>query len=405
MKSTVSTLLIVFAAIVPLPGFANPIPVPPPAQMPLEDMVITIQPLGNGLHADFTGDFTFTYIPGDVVAMRFPFPPGTTNIQVWQDGTPKSWAWIADQYPTILPEMPLIPMIEWPGPFPTEGAVFTVAYEHDLIERPDEFIYFYAVGTGKYFPTYDKTTTAYFDILLPSEYVVRGVWLDDTPHAYDVVDGHLLITVESQFGPIVNDLIVSLVPAPTGDFDKDGDVDADDYRCFFICHTGPCPSPPCRPSLFGDLSCAIGDFDVDGDLDLMDFSAFQSVFGEATGPGEPRIGGYSNSGCLSESRSGYPWCGEDEIEVAVEGTTLHVWHRNATYNCCPDDIVVSLSAQGSMLCLTEDEVLTIPCDCMCCYDVEATVVNLAPGPYTVQFCWVDHDIGGEQCWVEHVVIP
>ena len=200
-----------------IPCWANPIPIPPPAQMPLEDMYVEIQPDGNGLHALFTGDFTFTYIPEDVLSMLFPVPPDANNIRVWQDDVELPWSWSSDTYPTILPELPTIPMIEWLGPFPTTGAVFRVDYEHDLIKRPEEFIFFYALGTGKYFETYEKTTTAYFDILLPTGYIVNNVWLDDMPHAYQVDGYHLTMTVQSGFGPIINDLIVSLVSDPASD--------------------------------------------------------------------------------------------------------------------------------------------------------------------------------------------
>ncbi|MHC4114919.1 MAG: PEP-CTERM sorting domain-containing protein [Planctomycetota bacterium] len=178
-------------------------------------MDIQIQATEGGLRADFHGDFIFDYIPADVTSMLFPVPPDADNIAASMDGVPLEWYWSNDLYPTILPEMPTIPMIKWDEPFPTEGAVFAVDYEHDLIERPDEYIFFYALGTGKYFPTYDKTTTANFDILLPEGFDVGGVWLDETPHDYEVVNGHLMVTVESHFGPIVNDLIVSLVPEPS----------------------------------------------------------------------------------------------------------------------------------------------------------------------------------------------
>jgi len=207
MKKLILAFTCLFLAV---PSLANPIPIPPPASMPLEDMHIVIQPCGDALHATFTGDYTFVHILIDVFSMLFPLPPDANNIRVWQDDIELPWSWSGERYPTILPEMPTILMIEWLGPFP-EFAVFRVDYEHDLIKRPEEFIFFYAVGTGKYFPTYEKTTTAYFDILLPAGFAVAGVWLDDTAHEYNVVDGHLYVTVQSYFGPIVNDLIVSLV--------------------------------------------------------------------------------------------------------------------------------------------------------------------------------------------------
>lgn len=212
-KSIVAFTCLVLA----IPCQANPIPWPPPASMPLEEMYVEIRPDGNDLHADFTGDFTFTYISNDVNSMLFPVPPNANNIHVWQDNNELPWTWSSEEYPTILPEMPNIPMIEWQGPFPEDGAVFTVDYEHDLIERPTEFIFFYASGTGKYFDSYDKTTTAYFDILLPVGFTVAGVWLDDVPHAYQVEGYHLTLTVQSYFGPIIHDLIVSLVRGPAGD--------------------------------------------------------------------------------------------------------------------------------------------------------------------------------------------
>jgi len=191
---------------------ANPIPWPPPASMPLENMTVAITETTQTLHAAFSGEFTFTYIPTDVAAMLFPVPPGTTGLAVWQGGAPKTWDWSTTQtYPTILPEMPTIPMIEWYGPFPEAGTIFRVDYEHDLIPRAgEEWIFFYANGTGKFFPTYQKTTTANFDIALPPGYGVNGVWWDTISLSYSLVGGHLLVSVQSDFGPIVHDLIVSL---------------------------------------------------------------------------------------------------------------------------------------------------------------------------------------------------
>ncbi len=256
---------------------ANPIPWPPPASMPLAEMWIDIERAEITLYASCGSDFTFNYIATDVASMLFPVPVGASNVHVRQDGTALSWTWSSEEhYPTILPEMPTIPMIEWLGPFPESGAVFTVEYEHELIERPDEFIFFYALGTGKYFPTYEKTTTAYFDILLPDHFDVAGVWLDETAHEYEVVAGHLMVTVESQFGPIVNDLIVSLVPEPApGDVNGDGYVGGVDLTTI-ITNWGM--NPATREQ--GDLS---GDGFVTGH----DYTEVVSYWGTGVWPGEP----------------------------------------------------------------------------------------------------------------------
>ena len=127
-------------------------------------------------------------------------------------------------------------------------------------------------------------------------------------------------------------------------------------------------------------------------------------------PEEPYIAGYSNSGCLPGDGGGReldvgPCTEDDEIELIAGPGTLDVMHWNATYNCCPDDIVISLSVEGNVLELTEEEVLTNPCYCICCYNVEATIAGLSPGLYTVQFCWYDWETQGESCHREEIVIP
>jgi hypothetical protein len=122
-------------------------------------------------------------------------------------------------------------------------------------------------------------------------------------------------------------------------------------------------------------------------------------------PGDPlpRVLEYHNSGCKRDADE--PCSEDDEILLTVEGNTLYLLHRNATYNCCPDEIAISLMVQGTTLMLTEEEVLTIPCDCNCCYDVEATIVDLAPDSYTVQFCWFDYEIWSERCDVQEIEVP
>ena len=291
---------------------ANPIPMPVSASMPLEDMHVEIKPCPAGLGAVFTGEFTFTYIPEDVSSMMFPVPPDANNIRVWQNDVELTWTWSSQEYPTILPEMPGIPMIQWQGPFPADGAVFRVDYDHNLINRPQEFVFFYALGTGKYFPTYEKTTTAYFDIVLAPGFEVAGVWLDDVPHEYQVIGRHLMVTVQSYFGPITNDLIVSLVPgyfegcgvlvqgvecvlfqADAGGLyalDSPGHFEVGerlwvsgvlDPYCFTICMQGN-----------GCIKCdtiwpySRCDLDADGDVDTADFVILTSHWLE-TGCGEP----------------------------------------------------------------------------------------------------------------------
>ncbi len=115
----------------------------------------------------------------------------------------------------------------------------------------------------------------------------------------------------------------------------------------------------------------------------------------------PRVEDYSNSGCLRTEEQ----CGLDEIELATEPGTLHILHSNALYNCCPDDIVISVAVDENLIMLTEEEILLDPCYCLCCYEVEGTVVDIPPGAYTVEFCWYDYDTDKVRCYVEDIDIP
>lgn len=203
-------------ALLPTTLLANPIPVPPPASMPLEQMTINI---GANRHVKFSGDFTFDSIPDTVTKMQFPLPPiNASGVSVWQDGAPLGWRFSAETYPTVLPEYPSLTMFEWDGPFPLDGAVLTVGYEHELFLRGSEWIFFYSLGTGKYFPTYDKITTAEFEINLPDQAILRAILLDNTPvdpSFYTLTGSRLDLTLTSEFGPFTKDLILVMgIPEP-----------------------------------------------------------------------------------------------------------------------------------------------------------------------------------------------
>ncbi len=214
---TISVLAVWSAlALLPTTLLANSIPVPPPASMPLEQMTINI---GANRHVTFSGVFTFDSIPKSVTKMQFPLPPiNASKVSVSQNGVPLGWTSIAETYPTVLPEYPSLSMFEWAGPFSADGAVFTVDYEHDLFQRGSDWIFFYSLGTGKYSPTYDKITTAIFEIDLPDTATLKAILLDDTPvdpSLYTLTGSQLDLTLTSQFGPFTKDLILVMgIPEP-----------------------------------------------------------------------------------------------------------------------------------------------------------------------------------------------
>jgi hypothetical protein len=197
---------------------------------------------------------------------------------------------------------------------------------------------------------------------------------------------------------------------------------------------GDCSVVPCTPPDgvvdFTDIAAIVDKFkntpgaarkartDVDPDtpnwkVDFVDISQIVGAFrGDPypfDGPDEcptPYVEAYSNSGCLgAPGRDEEEPCTEpDEFELTAGPGTLHVMHRNATYNCCPVDIVISVSVEGNVLRLTEREI-DQQCYCICCYNVDATVVNLEPGTYTVEFCWYDYETEQEQCHLAGIEIP
>lgn len=68
---------------------------------------------------------------------------------------------------------------------------------------------------------------------------------------------------------------LTVIPDLYGDYDRDGDVDLDDFESFRDCMEQPVPAPQCL---------AVFDDNEDSVIDLADFALFQAAF---TGPGEP----------------------------------------------------------------------------------------------------------------------
>lgn len=198
-------------------------------------------------------------------------------------------------------------------------------------------------------------------------------------------------------------LFASGVPHFPGDLDGDTDVDGYDVNAFLGCISGPGVSM--------DSLCEEADINSDGDVDQDDFGLIQRCISGERVPADPgctglspRLGDYGNSGCLAAPLSGdeYAGCGEDDMEITVEGHSLRIIHRNATYNCCPEDIRVGLTAGDGCLLLQETEFLAMPCPCLCCYDIESVVVDLLPGRYWVEYCWDDWE--GQQGYKTQLVL-
>lgn len=71
------------------------------------------------------------------------------------------------------------------------------------------------------------------------------------------------------------------------------------------------------------------------------------------------------------------------VEYSYDGVgALTLKHLNAAFNCCPEgvDAEFVITEDAVMVTTTEAEGL---CDCLCLFDLEYAVVDLAPGTYTI----------------------
>jgi hypothetical protein len=192
---------------------ANPIA---PARMPREELTIQID---SNRQAAFDGSFTFDFIPRIARSMLFPIPPENAGgIEVYQDDVAIPWTMSGRTYPTALSEYPELSMFEWNGPFPQQGAVFRVKYQHDLFMRDGNWVLVYPLSSETYFQT-SAQTTAKFNISFPSTFSLADVNLDGAaldPSLYTLTDTGLDMTLtSSRSNPFRRNLVVIFaVPEP-----------------------------------------------------------------------------------------------------------------------------------------------------------------------------------------------
>lgn len=83
--------------------------------------------------------------------------------------------------------------------------------------------------------------------------------------------------------------------------------------------------------------------------------------------------------------SGEDGSGEDCLEFDYDGVgTLTLKHVNAAFNCCPDAVGGSIDVQDGVITIVEEEICTMPCDCLCLYDLDYVIRFLPPGVYRME---------------------
>jgi hypothetical protein len=96
------------------------------------------------------------------------------------------------------------------------------------------------------------------------------------------------------------------------------------------------------------------------------------------------------SECLTGSEGALsndsPWPG-GTVRFAVSYDTLFVYHDSAYYNCCPM-FSFTVETSGSEVDFIEADTTTMPCDCMCYFNLDCSVAGLEPGTYTARL-WTE----------------
>ena len=84
---------------------------------------------------------------------------------------------------------------------------------------------------------------------------------------------------------------------------------------------------------------------------------------------------------------------DEHCMVMVNGYNVHITHYDAVYNCCIDDVVISVVVENGIIRIVEKEVYTDPCYCYCYFETYADLYNVPAGDYTVEVwsCWMTGD--------------
>jgi hypothetical protein len=307
------------------------------------------------LQESFVGNYYFTYIPEEVNRMKYPVPPDYTGIDVAMGKFPEEWVFspeaipyihelqlemellrwfrIRELYPTVVPEWPGIPMIAWDGPFP-QKALLSVKYQYTLLRQEGGYLYFYALGTGKYYETYQKEAIAFLDISMPMTYGMSRLFLDNTPHAFAV-------TREKDDSGNPRRIVSIYATAEFGHFTKD-----------VIGRIVPMIWPNTNTGLEEKM-------ELTADLPPQIRLRYKV---EECGTTEP------------------PGNGHDVFSV---GKRMIVTD-DIYFNCCAEYVRMTILVDGDSVTFREKAMEEAPCDCICYYPMKGVAGPFMPGIYQVE---------------------
>lgn len=100
------------------------------------------------------------------------------------------------------------------------------------------------------------------------------------------------------------------------------------------------------------------------------------------------------------------WCeGGDEIRVELDGTTVTIFHDAALYFCCDSSIRYEVSWEPDRLVVSEIEVVSPECECICCYDLHLELTDAPSGTRLIWYRWIDWETDTWINWYGEIDVP
>ncbi|MGA1823638.1 MAG: BsuPI-related putative proteinase inhibitor [bacterium] len=86
-------------------------------------------------------------------------------------------------------------------------------------------------------------------------------------------------------------------------------------------------------------------------------------------------------------------------------TILSLYHNDVIYNCCSEDIVMTINSIDNVIDVYEDVLLqgAAGCDCLCAYDLTLSIADVSFGSYEIRF--FNKNTGELYGAISDVVIP
>jgi hypothetical protein len=132
------------------------------------------------------------------------------------------------------------------------------------------------------------------------------------------------------------------------------------------------------------------DFDRDGDIDEDDEAIITGWFGNPSVPAncldppEPAIS-YQIEDCNPEAGASSMAEQSESTRFTVTVDGQHIYFEDMMVaNCCPDELLLEMTVEGSVITIYEIEHTTTPCLCICDFPITATFGPFASGTYTLE---------------------